>query len=245
MLLSLSCANQDNKKMPITTSSDLAMEYYETGIKAYEQIKWADAIDNLKKAVEVDPDFFMAYYWLFPLSGEFSKDVAEKALNIDVKLSPGEQILKTAFKYIVDGQQEKALEQVEKLIKMYPEDVQAYKIKYLLQFQFYKDIESARKTIEEAIKVQPDHAISYNMLGYALMDLEDYDGAEKAFDKYIELEPNIANPYDSKGDFFMKLDRYQEAYDSYMKAYRIDSTFTISYKKALKAKELMGNLESA
>lgn len=246
ILISASCGNKEgNKKMPVTTDSEQAMEYYRAGVTALEQIKYADAIDNLKKAVEIDPNFFMAYYWLYPISGEYSKKVAEAALKIDSDLSPAEEILKTAFKYLVDGQKDKALEQVEKLIEMYPGDVETYKIKYLLQFQFYKDMESARKTIEAAIKVQPDHALSYNMLGYALMDLEDYEGAEKAFKKYIELAPDIANPYDSMGDYLMKTGKYGEAYESYMKAYGTDSSFTVSLKKAMKARQLMADSESA
>ena len=243
-LTALSCNKGSQiKKMPVTTNSELAREYYETAMTAYEEIKYADAIDNFKKAIEIDPDFFMAYYWLYPLSGSNAKKVADAAFKIDAKLSPAEEILRSAFKYLVDSQKDKAIEQVKKLIEMYPEDVETYKIMYLLQFQFFQDMESARKTIEAAIKVQPDHAISYNMLGYALMDLEEYESAGKAFDKYIELAPNIANPYDSKGDYLMKLNNYQEAYESYMKAYEIDSSFSISLKKAMKAKQLMLNVE--
>ena len=230
--------------LPVTTDSELAREYYETAIIAFDQIKYADAIDNFKRAVKVDPDFFMAYYWLYPLAGESSKKVAEMVFQIETELSEGEAILMTAFKYLVDGQNEKAVEQVEEIIKLYPDDVMPYKILYLLQFQFFKDMESARTTIEAAIKVKPDHAISYNMLGYALMDLEEFDAAEKAFDKYIELAPGIANPYDSKGDFLMKTNKFEEAYESYMKAYNLDSGFYISLKKAQKAKKLMESAES-
>lgn len=225
--------------MPVTTDSELARAYYETAIIAYDQIKYADAIDNFKRAIKEDPDFFMAYYWLYPLSGENAKKVAEMAFQIETELSEGEAILLSAFKYSVGGQEEKAVEQVEKIITLYPDDVMPYKILYLLQFQIFKNLESARSTIEAAIKVKPDHAISYNMLGYALMDLEDFDGAEKALDKYIELEPGIANPYDSKGDYLMKVNKYEEAYESYMKAYNLDSGFYISLKKAQKAKKLM------
>lgn len=244
-LIAASCTNTKSKVlMPVTTDSELAREYYETAIIAFDQIKYADAIDNFKKAIEEDPDFFMALYWLYPLAGENSKKVAEMAFQIDKQLSDGEELLRTAFKYLVDGQKEKALEQVEMIIALYPEDVMPYKILYMLQFQFFKDMESARKTIEAAILVQPDHAISYNMLGYALMDLEDYVNAEKAFDKYIELAPEIANPYDSKGDFLMKMNKYEEAYESYMKAYEIDSNFSISLKKAQKAQKMMESSKS-
>ncbi|HDR68096.1 MAG TPA: tetratricopeptide repeat protein [Bacteroidaceae bacterium] len=235
--------NMDGK-MPITTGSDQAMEYYKTAITALEQIRYADAIDNFTRAIEEDPDFFMAYYWLYPLSGKNSKKIAESAFQIDAELSDAEENLRTAFKYLADGQKEKAVEQVEKIIELYPGDVETYKILYLLQFQFFKDMDKARRTVEKALKVNPDHAISYNMLGYALMELGDFENAEKAFEKYIKLEPDIANPYDSKGDFLMQTNKYREAYESYMKAYEIDTSFTMSLKKAMKAKKLSEEHES-
>lgn len=245
VVLSVSCQYYtSDERMPVTTSSNLAMEYYETGITAFDQLKYADAIDNLKRAIEIDENFFMAYYWLYPLAGEYSKEVADRAFKVDTELSEAEKILQTAFKYMVDSQVEKALEQIDRIIALYPRDVEPYKIKYLIQFQILKDIESARKTIEAAIEVKPDHAISYNMLGYAFMYLEDYKAAEKAFDSYIALAPETANPYDSKGDFLMKMNKFEEAYESYMKAYAIDSSFTMSYKKAQKALKLMENVES-
>ena len=244
-VIMISCQNDaSDEHMPVTTNSDLALEYYETGIIAFDQLKYADAIDNLKRAVEIDENFFMAYYWLYPLAGDYSKKVADMAFKVDAELSEAEEILRTAFKYMVDSQEEKALEQIDMIIERYPTDVEPYKIKYLIQFQILKDVESALKTIQTAIEVKPDHAISYNMLGYAYMDLEDYEAAEKAFDSYITLAPETANPYDSMGDFLMKTNRFEEAYESYMKAYSIDSSFSISYKKAQKALKLMENIES-
>jgi tetratricopeptide (TPR) repeat protein len=69
------------------------------------------------------------------------------------------------------------------------------------------------------------------------MDMKDYERAEAALDNYIRLAPEQANPYDSKGDYFMATEQYEEAYDSYMKAYEIDSAaFSVSKKKAKKAK---------
>jgi len=71
------------------------------------------------------------------------------------------------------------------------------------------------------------------------MDQKQFVDAEKSFDTYIEKAPALANPYDSKGDYFMATKQYQEAYDSYMKAYQIDSGFEISKKKAEKAMQLL------
>jgi len=131
------------------------------------------------------------------------------------------------------------VEYVKKAIELYPEDPNVYKILYILQLQIMWDVEGAIETLHKAIEVRPDYPLAYNQLGYALMELEEYKRAEEAFDTYIKLAPDIANPYDSKGDFYMNTGQHEKAYESYMKAYEIDSGFTMSEKKARKAKDLM------
>ncbi|MCK5134436.1 MAG: hypothetical protein KAR19_01510 [Bacteroidales bacterium] len=234
-----SCTKDESVRlMPVTTDSELALELYETGMLAFDQIKLGLAYRNLEMAVKEDPDFFMAYFWMYFMSGECSKKIAEKALQSEAFLNDGEKQIKTAFKYLLDGQDEKVVEHLIIATELYPSDPHVYKILYVLQFQFLKDIEGSIVTINRAIEAQPDFALAYNQLGYALMVIEEYGKAEEAFNNYIKLAPAIANPYDSKGDFYMTTEQYDKAFESYMKAFEIDSGFTVSEKKARKAKYL-------
>ena len=240
VLLSTSCTNNESaERMPVTTDSELALEFYETGMIAFDQLKWKLAWKNLEFAVNEDPDFFMAHFWLYFISSIESKKVAEHTLQVDAPLNEAEKQIKTAFKYLVDGQNEKVVEHLRMAIDLYPHDPAVYKILYLLQFQFLKDMEGAVATIQQSIEKQPNYAFAYNHLGYALMDLEELDRAEEAFNNYIKLAPNIANSYDSKGDFYMNSEQYEKAYESYMKAFEIDSGFAVSKKKAMKAMQLL------
>ncbi len=223
--------------MPVTTTSELAREYYETAITALDEVKLSAAWENLQMALKEDPDFFMANFWMYFISSKDSKGIGEKALQTDAPLNEAETQIRTAFKYLLDGQDEKTVEYLQKAIDMYPYDPQLHKILYTLQLQFMKDVAGSIASIEASIKNCPDFPLAYNMLGYALMDQERYGQAEKAFDQYIRLAPDLANPYDSKGDYFMAMKQYEEAYASYMKAFELDSTFTISQKKAEKARQ--------
>jgi len=238
-LLSTSCIkNESVELMPVTTDSELALEFYETGVIAFDQVKLSLAWDNLELAVREDPGFFMAHFWMYFMASKSSKQVAEKALQSDAPLNEAEKQIKTAFKYLLDGQHEKIVEHLQLAIDLYPSDPQLHKILYVIQFQYLKDFDGAVKSIQRAIEERPDFALAYNMLGYAHMDLEEYDMAEEAFDTYIKLAPTIANPYDSKGDFYMTTEQFDKAYESYMKAFEIDSSFVVSEKKAAKAKYL-------
>jgi len=239
--LLFSACNQEDLKapMPVSTDSDLAREVYETGVILMDRLHWAPARDHLQQAIKEDPDFFMANFWLYYLSSKDAKKVAERILQTEADLNDAEKQIKTAFKYLLEGQDEKTVEYLLKAIELYPYDPQLYKILYMLQFQFMNDPASAVETIATAIEAIPEFPLAYNFMGYAQMDLGEFEKARKAFDQYIELAPDQANPYDSKGDYFMEMKQYEEAYESYMKAYENDSSFTISKKKAEKAKQML------
>jgi len=225
--------------MPVTTDSELALKLYETGVVAFDQFKQSLSWHSLYTAVELDPDFFMASFWMYYMSSKESKEAAEKAFQSEAQLNPAEEQVRMALKYLVDGQEEKVVEHLQNLVDMYPSDPQTHKILYLLQQMYFKDYEGAITSLERAIRECPDFPLAYNQLGYAYTELEDYEKAEEALDNYIRLAPDQANPYDSKGDFFMSTKQFEKAFDSYMKAYEIDpSTFEVSKKKAKKARML-------
>ena len=229
---------ESDELMPVTTDSELALEFYETGMMAFDQIKLGLAWHNLDLAVKEDPDFFMAHFWMYFISSKNSKKVAERALQAKGPLNEGEQQIKTAFKYLLDGQYEKVVEHLQMAVELYPSDPHVHKILYVLQFQFMKDYAGAVKSVQCAIEEVPDYPLAYNQLGYAFMKQEEYDRAEEAFNTYINLAPELANPYDSKGDFYMTTEQFGKAYESYMKAFELDSGFAVSEKKAWKAKQL-------
>lgn len=235
-----SCTGDESAvRMPVTTDSELALKLYETGMVAHDEFKGSIAWGSLQHAVEEDSDFFMAYFWMYVVFSKNSKGVAEKAFQSGSELSEGEELLKTALKYLVDGQNEKVIEHLRKLVDLYPSDPYTHKILYYFQYHFHKDTESAIESLKDAIEAVPEYSYAYNLLGYAFMNLGQYDKAEEVLDAYIRLEPGLANPYDSKGDFYMETEQYRKAFESYKKANEIDPTFPLSKKKAIKAKQLM------
>jgi len=240
ILIHSSCSQDESvRTMPVTTDSELALEFYKAGMLAFDQIKVKMAYHNLELAVKEDPNFFMAYFWMYFMPGKSPKKTVDKALMVEADLNEGEKQIKTAFKYLIDGQDEKVVQHLQMAIDLYPSDPHVHKILYILQFQYLKDVEAAVQSMKRAIKACPEYEFAYNLLGYALLDLGKFDEAEDVFNTYIELSPNTANPYDSKGDYYMATRQYKSAYNSYMRAYEIDPTFSVSEKKALKAQDLL------
>ena len=244
ILIHSSCSQEELATvMPVTTDSELAFEFYETGMLAFDQVKLDLAYHHLDLAIKEDPNFFMAHFWMYFMSGKSSKKIADEALMAESNLNDGEKQIRMAFKYLRDGQNEKVVEHLQNAVDLYPGDPDVHKILYILQYQYIKDAKSAVESINRAIEASPDFALAYNQLGYALIELEQYEKAEEAFDNYIKMSPNTANPFDSKGDYYMITKQFELAYKSYMRAYEIDPAFVVSRKKAQKAEHLMKSLK--
>ncbi len=232
------------KLMPVTTNSKSAMSFYHQAMKYFDEVNLNKALETMNKALEQDPDFFMAnyhmaFYFLLNRAPDDFARFADAAINCKAKLSDAEEQLKDALVSVKQGRTE-VTDVGKKLVQMYPNDPNAYN--NLVYFQsLASDSIGLVETLNKAIKIAINPAPFYNQLGYAYLTLKQPDKAEEAFDKYIELEPKNPNVYDSKGDYYLFIRKFDEAYYSYMKAYSMDPSF--SHDKAELAKKLYEQTE--
>lgn len=232
------------KLMPVTVKSKSALSHYSQAMKYFDDVNLDRGIEAFKKALEQDPDFFMAnyqlafFYLLNRAPGEFQV-YADAAINNKGKLSEAEELLKEAMVRLKRGSNN-VTDLGNRLVEMYPKDPNSYN--NLVYFQSLAgDSTGMVVTLEKAIEIAANPAPFYNQLGYAYLTLRQSDKAEEAFNKYISLDPGNPNVYDSKGDYFMYVRKYLDAYESYMKAYSMDPAF--SHDKAGLARKLYEQTE--
>jgi tetratricopeptide (TPR) repeat protein len=234
----------NEKYMPVTTTSKSALSYYTQAMKYYDDVKVKDALENFKKALNLDHDFFMvnyqlAVFFLMNRSSDNFDVYADAAINCKARISQAEELLKEALIRLQKSRTD-LTDLGKKLVTMYPNDPNSYN--NLIYFQSLNgDSIGIVETLTKAIKIAAKPGTYYNQLGYAYMTLKETDKAEEAFDKYIALEPKNPNAYDSKGDFYMYVKKYDKAYESYMQAHSMDSSF--SEDKAAAAKQLYEQTE--
>jgi tetratricopeptide (TPR) repeat protein len=227
-------------KMPVTTSSKSALASYNEALKCFEDVAMGKGTELLQKSLTEDPDFFMANYYLAFLNmGNEEKFnlYGNAAVNCKAKLSKGEGLIKSTIEKFIEKKDADVTDIGKKLVEMYPKDVFAYYLLYNFQI-IAGDNNGSHETLLKALEITENPAPVYNMLGYSYMTLNQNDKAAAAFDKYIELAPDNPNVYDSKGDYYMQIKDYGKAYDTYMKAYALDTSWGL--KKAQKAKQLEG-----
>lgn len=232
-------------RMPVTTRSKSALSNYNEAMKYFEDVALDKGRDLLIEALEEDKDFFMANYQMslyYSWTGNFQKFVeyAGAAVNCNADLSEAEELLRSAIAGIRQNPEADVTEYGRKLVEMYPRDVNSYN--NLIYFQsFINDLDGQIVTINKALKIAGNPAPFYNQLGYVYLSLKQNDKAEAAFNRYIESDPGNPNVYDSKGDYYMNIRDYRKAYESYMKAFSIDTAW--SMEKARRAKQLFEKTE--
>jgi tetratricopeptide (TPR) repeat protein len=249
LVIGTGCATDkpnDPGKIPMTTSSDLALQYFLEGRELYEKFRYPDALEMFERAVGEDSNFALAYVYRAVLQSSAGRTIEEinKAMALLDAVSDGERLFILAVKAGIDGLPKKQGEYYRAMVEAYPNDEHAhYSLGnyYLIQ----KEYDSAIVQYERAIALDPEFFEPYNELGYVYKILEDYTEAEKAFKKYVELLPDESNPYDSYGELLMKMGRYDESIKIYEKALSVNPDFVTTYIGIASNLNFLGRHEEA
>ncbi len=117
----------------ITTSSPEALKYYVEGRRYICKGEGEQGVPFFEKAVEIDPEFAMAYRSLAMQRNDFAiyRKYLKKALELSDRLSENERLLIEANWYHCEEDYAKAIEVLERLLKIYPHhELGAYWLAY-------------------------------------------------------------------------------------------------------------------
>ena len=258
LIIFASCSTKiEDEAMKVTSKSEKAIELYENAYQiAYRVLDLDKAVSIYNEAIQEDPNFFMAYYqlatfYLFHKNDKEFVENAKAAIECNLALSDGEKIQKKILEKWLNDRNADASELGIQLVNLYPDDPDSY---LNLGFIYYmnKDYPNAIKAFEKSMNMEdrgdlycgPKLAIvPICMLGYSYLLSNQLEQTKISFDKYITMFPNDQNPYDCKADYFMATKEYNKAYESYMKAYSMDTTYKGFLQRALYAKELNDSIQ--
>jgi len=97
------------------------------------------------------------------------------------------------------GQNDEAMEVLNKALAVLPEDIALRYMRGLLAVALVQ-LDLAESDLRQIIEVEPENAAALNALGYTLADLTDrYDEAERLIHQAYELQPNESSIIDSMG----------------------------------------------
>jgi DNA-binding winged helix-turn-helix (wHTH) protein/tetratricopeptide (TPR) repeat protein len=179
-----------------TTPSLEALKAFSSGIKVHSTAGDAAAIPFFKHAIELDPNFALAYAWLGLIHvniGEsgVAADYTRKAYELRDRTSETEKYFISArFHKAVTGNMEKAVQACELWIQAYPRAEMPHD---LLAGSIYRAIGQYEKGVDdgrEAVLLNPDFSPSYALLMFNYIPLNRLDEAKATYEQALERKLN-------------------------------------------------------
>ena len=171
----------------VTTGSLEALKAFTLGEQQHTNEEDLASIPYYERAIELDPNFAIAYAKLGVVYGNTgqigrSEELLKKAFDLRDRASERERLYISSQYYLVTGQVEKSIETYELFKQSYPRETSAYinlGVAYNNIGQNEKDLEN----LKEAARLNPDMAIVYSNQAWNYMTLGRFDEAKAILDQ--------------------------------------------------------------
>ncbi|HEV2491023.1 MAG TPA: protein kinase [Candidatus Acidoferrales bacterium] len=172
----------------VTTSSLEALKSYNDGMKALDTSGDTAAIPFLKHAIELDPNFAVAYGMLgiwYEDIGEpsLAADYTRKAYDLRDRASePEKYFISARYNKQVTGNIQAAVQACELWKQSYPRMWDPHALLSGAIYPVIGDYEKAVEEGKEAIRLEPDFSPPYALLMFAYIALNRLDDAKATYD---------------------------------------------------------------
>jgi tetratricopeptide (TPR) repeat protein len=214
----------------VMTNNVEAYRYYSSGVSKAQSFQNAEAIALLRKAIQLDPGFAMAYarigyaYSVTDFLPEKGLPFLEKAIRLSDHLTAKDRLYVRAWNAIARKDYPVAIQTLQQVVEAYPLETEAYARLARLLYSEERPQE-AIAVIQRGLAIDPDDGDLYNVLGICFLGLRRYDEAVAAHRRYAELDPHDPNSHDSLGMSFQQSGSYENAVAEYDAALSIDPEF--------------------
>jgi len=207
----LASASGDVAIQQRTSSSLAAYQHYLAGSERLNELHFDTAIDELRKAVEIDPDFGQAYYklaiaewWQRGLEvpkGESGPDSPEKVLERlgsgQLKASEKYRMLARASLALVEARFDDAAGLFREVVDAYPDEKEAW---YGLGESLFHSMDEERRAealeaFEQSLNLDPSFTVSYRHVFDLYRAQQRYDDIIRRARTLIESKPDDTQFY--------------------------------------------------
>jgi len=230
-----------NAALPLTTKSAVARHLAEKAIALdLDRVEQTQAIELLRKAVALDPNFAMGHELLAQVSLNSAEQVEEQKLAFATRshTSSGEQTLIEWYQDATDHNLLYAITKMNDVLSQYPNDKSVvWMMTWWLttQAQFDRSIE-----VYERSGITDSPGLMNNM-GYNYAYVRRFDKAFAEMDKYVAALPNDSNPLDSYAEILRLAGRFDQAIEHYRASLAINPQFYSSQFGIADTYSLMGD----
>jgi tetratricopeptide (TPR) repeat protein len=184
-----------------TTSSLEALKSFTLGDARHSAGDDLAAAPFYKRAIELDPNFAMAYARLAVVYSNFGQmnvsiPYLQKAFELKDRASEPERLYITAHYYADSGQLEKGIAAYELYKQTYPREVTPY-VNLSVTYYQLGDFEKALANAQEAIRVEPNESRGYFSSDTAYLGLNRPEEARAILNAGLQRNPGFVSMHDA------------------------------------------------
>jgi len=236
------------KATPIAEATTNSLEAYNNflrGREEYERFYYGDSRRYLERAVELDPEFAMAYSYLVRVytvlgNSPAAEEAIQKLEKYGGRVSGKEGLYikaQLASRSRDKGKEKEQIDILRRIIADYPEEKRA-RLDLAARIFGMKKYDESIVELNELLKLDPKFGPALNLIAYAYGNQNKYDLAIQYFQEYASVSPGDANPYDSMGELYFYMGKWDAAVEKFKEAIRLKPDFgsdnRISYIQAMR-----------
>jgi tetratricopeptide (TPR) repeat protein len=209
----------------------IAVICYHRGVVYKSKGEYDRAILEFNKAIEIDPEFAMAYNGrgnAYQDKGEYDQAILDYTKAIEIDPSYANAYNNRGYVYADKGELEKAILDFTKATEIAPRFALAYFNRGCIYDRKGKH-DLAILDFTKAIEIEPEAAYAYNNRGIVFANKDEFDRAILDFTKAIELDPKDSTAYSNRGAAYANEGDFGPAILDFDKAIRLDPKFTDAY----------------
>ncbi|PYV54853.1 MAG: hypothetical protein DMG91_13560 [Acidobacteria bacterium] len=184
-----------------TTSSLDALKSYSIGDQKHSNGDDLNAAPFYKRAIELDPNFAMAYARLAVVYSNYgqmnvAKPYLQKAFELKDRGSEPERLYITAHYYADTGQLEKGIAAYELYKQTYPREITPH-VNLGVTYSQLGDFDKALATGQDAIRVDPDELRGYSNAAIGYLGLNRPEEAKAILHTGLQRNPGFVSLHDT------------------------------------------------
>ena len=222
-----SCAKQPLVELPITTTSDIALEHYKTAMKHWEVGDNLEKRVQLDSAIMIDPNFALALDMNDVPDRSKRKAYQKKAQSLIDKVTDQERMILLIRDSYRNNNMDNALSYATELVDKNSNSYEAYDWLGIVQSDRH-EIDNAISSFERAIEINSDDFTAYDFLmghhiasGDRVMLPEERRSVDKGLeygDELIRIRPDAGFPYHFKANCYRQMGEFEKATPLYEKS---------------------------
>jgi tetratricopeptide (TPR) repeat protein len=238
------------REKKLTSGSSDAVRAYGEGVAQWEKFYYPEAKHSFEDAIRYDSTFAMAWCRLAMVDdASGSAGNAAGAMKEAVRLSPAtthrEQLFIAMWRYRLEFDNDRAAATADSLIRLYPDEKEAYLFRGALYEALDKNYDAALGCYTKAVGADSGYAQAVMSLGYAYSNLGNQAKAVELMQRYIRLAPDAADPRASYADLLVRAGRYDEALEQYRKALELKPDYWYAVREIGSVYSIQGRLVEA